>query len=155
MLMSLLSIPMIGVDGVVIFKISWVKLSIICSCFRQHIFWTVFLELNLSLVIRGRLKCYLPMTSDRLIGAQRLLTGQRVIRPCSTDKPKWIEICFIGAFGKSLEPLSLWLLRGLRYLLTFWPIYENNSRNEKTLARWSKTLELYILISSCGISKPK
>ena len=155
-------------------------------------------------------------------GARRFLTGQKVIRSCGTDKPKWKQNCSIGAFRQSIEPPYLWLLKGLRYLLTLWANYNkqqqnrktfdkvnfnswttycdlimwhrqaqvkikllyrhlqkvyrdtlplaferpqviinteqtirNNSRIEKSLTRWNKTLELYIVIRFGGTGKPK
>ena len=114
----------IAVGGVTIFQISRAKLSIICCCSR-YIFQVVLLELNLSLVVWGQLKTvkktYLPKASDRLKGAQRILTGQRVIRSCGTGKPKWRQNCSIGFLRQSIEPPYIWLLKGLGDLLTLWP----------------------------------
>ena len=64
-----------------------------------------------------------------------------MIRSCGKEKPKWrIAVilwhrqaqvkssCFIGTFGKSIEPPYLWLLKVYRYLLTLWT---NNSKQYK------------------------
>ena len=86
----------------------------------------------LSEASRRKLESHLPEASDRLKGAQKLLTGQKVIRSCGTDKPKWRQNCSIGALRQSLEPPYLWFLEGLRYLLTLWANYNKHYHNWKT-----------------------
>ena len=86
-----------------------------------------------SLVFWGQQKTenYLSEASDRLKGAQRLLIGQRVIRSCDTNKPKWRQNCSIGTFRQFIEPPYLWLLKGLRHFLMFWASF-NKQQNWET-----------------------
>ena len=58
-----------------------------------------------------------------------------VIRSWGTDKPKWRQNCSIGAFRQSIEPPYLWLLKGLRYLLTLWADYNKQFQNWKTFGK--------------------
>ena len=60
-----------------------------------------------------QLKCYLRKALYRLKSVWRLLTGQLMIISCVTDKPKWKQTCFIAALQKFIEPLYLWLSKGL------------------------------------------
>ena len=103
---------------------------------------------------RRQLEHHLPKASDRWSGVQRLLRGQRVVGSHGTDKPKWRQNCSIGAFRQSIDPSYLWFLKGPRYLLTLWANY-SKQENWKSLARWTKTLELYIVIWSRGTDNPK
>ena len=102
----------VAVVGVVTFQTSWVDVSIICSYSKEYIFWTVFLELQLGLVIRGQLK-----TVDK-----SLPSGSWQSKGCpeASDRPKCNRILWhrqsqvkinllYSAFRQSIEPTYLWL----------------------------------------------
>ena len=46
---------------------------------------------------RRQLENHLHKASDKLKGAQRFLAGQRMIKYCGRDKPKWRQNCFVDA----------------------------------------------------------